>query len=179
MIGPLITAGAGLALLVVLAFVLFRQQHADDYLLRAALGATDADRLPPREVLNRIFDTADLDFISLEGSRALLRLLLDERRTLALHWLRQIRREALAILAHHRRAVRYQAALRPSNEARVLLHALTFFAIHFAVSVTVVLYGAFHTHAVIGQLFRFCDRLAILRNEMLAEVGLQQAPALN
>jgi hypothetical protein len=179
MIGPLIIAGLALALLALLALLLNRQRHSDDHLLPIAMGLSEADRLPPREVLTRIFDVADVDFVAAEGSKALMALLLDERRALALHWLRQIRREAFAILAHHRRSVRYQAALRPSQEARVLLHALSFFAIHCTVSVMVYLYGAFHAHALISQLFRFCDRLANLRNEMLAEVGMQQAPALN
>jgi hypothetical protein len=175
----MLIVSVGLVLLVLLIVVLRKGLGSDSHLLRTALGMDISDSLPPPEVLDRIFDPADLAFIASEHSPSLLRLIAEERQRLALSWLAQIKREALGTLARHRRVVRHLANLRPAVELRLALHAFSFYAVYFIVSALVRLYGAFETHAVIQQALRLCERLARLHSEMLADVAFEQEPALS
>jgi hypothetical protein len=109
-------------------------------------------RLPERGLLDRCLSPEDVEFVAVLNSPPLLRLLLHERRRLALAWLHQTRREAARLYRLHVRSVRHAAGLRPAAEVR-LVFAVGLFTVVYALMVgTVWLYGPFRTRAFLHSL---------------------------
>jgi len=105
--------------------------------------------LPPRALLARCFSAEDVAFIDKLQSRQLSKLLFQERRRLALEWLRQTRREAARVFRAHVRMVRHAADLRPGMECRLLWHAGSFFVVYQFLQLVVRLYGPVRAHAFV------------------------------
>src|SRR5579864_3725677 len=87
-------------------------------------------RLPKRALLDRCLSPEDVEFAAMLRSPALLRLLVHERRRLALAWLRQMRREAVRLFRLHVRTVRHASGLRPEAEAKLFAAVGLFLLVH-------------------------------------------------
>jgi len=109
-------------------------------------------RLPERGLLDRCLAPEDVEFVAFLNSPPLLRLLLHERRRLALAWLHQTRREAARLYRLHIRSVRHAAGLRPAAEARLISAVGLFTIIYVLIVGTVWLYGPFRTRAFLHSL---------------------------
>ena len=172
MVAALAAASAGILLLILMLALLRDQADSDSDALRAVLGQGDASPLPPHYVFDRIFNTADLDYIAAQGCAPLAALLANERRHLALLWLRTIKSEAFAILAAHRNAVRHHSDVRQWSELRLLLHVANFYCVYLAVYAFVKYRGAFRLHASVRSLRTLCEHLSQMRSLMIADAGL-------
>jgi hypothetical protein len=78
-----------------------------------------ADPLQPAELVLRIFSPKDREFIRLTHSPCLQRLYQEERRKVALHWVRQTSREVSTIMRHHRLNSRYSKNVNAAAEAKL------------------------------------------------------------
>jgi hypothetical protein len=172
MIAPLSAALAGILLLILMIALMRDGTDSDSEVLRAVLGQGDAGALPPHHIFDRIFNTADLDYVAALGCAPLAALLANERRHLALSWLRTIKREAFAILAAHRNAVRHHRDVRHWSEIRLLLHVANFYCVYLAVYALVKYRGAFRLHASVRSLRTLCEHLSQMRSLMIADAGL-------
>jgi len=172
MIVALLAASTGILLLALLIALLHQETENDSVVLREALGLETTGTLPPRDIFERIFNTADLDFIAAQGCRPLIDLIAADRRHLALAWLRTIKREAFAILAAHRKAVRHHQDLRQSSELRLAVHVAGFYCVYLVVYAFVGFRGAFRLRSSIGNLRRLCEYLARLRSLIVIDAGL-------
>ena len=105
--------------------------------------------LPSRALLAQCFSADDVDFVARLKSRQLSRLLFQERRRLAVEWLRQTQRQAVRVFRFHVSTVRHAADLRPGMEFRLLLHAGAFFVICQFLLVLVRLYGPLRAHVFV------------------------------
>ena len=124
-------------------------------------------RLPAHALLSRCLSVEDAEFAASLGSPALLRLLLRERRRLALEWLSQTRMEAGRLFRLHVRTVRHAADLRPARELTLLVQAGTFLGVYALLVLAVRLYGPFRTrgflqavHGLAGLLMGLGARIA-------------------
>lgn len=106
-------------------------------------------QLPPRGLLERCFSEEDVGFVTSLRSEAVLRLLLEERRRLALEWLRLTRREARRLLALHVRTVRFAADLRPATEFKLLAQAGAFLLTYEVLALLVRWYGPCRAQAYV------------------------------
>lgn len=82
------------------------------------------DARPPLELVVRIFSREDRDFISQMRSPRLQRIYKEERRQVALHWVRRTSREACRIMRAHRLNSRQSQDLEVATEASLLFQYL-------------------------------------------------------
>ena len=109
-------------------------------------------RLPPPGLLGRCLSAEDVAFAASVGSRPVLRLLMQERRRLALLWLRLTRQEARRLYELHGRAVRHAADLRPMTEAKLLVEMTLFLIVYEVLAGLVALYGPVRTRALVRSI---------------------------
>lgn len=83
-------------------------------------------KMPSPTLAKRIFALEDWDFVSRRTSPAVQRLFSEERKTLALSWLRNTRHTVGKLMDFHRRRVRGNAALNPLREVGLGLNYFFF-----------------------------------------------------
>ena len=119
----------------------------------------------------RCLSEEDARFIENLGSAGVFRLLLSERRRLALRWLRLTRREAARLFGLHVRTARYAPDLRPLTEAKLVLEFATFLMIYEVLAGLVRLYGPFRTHSYVGSIHGLAQLLSWLGGRIAASIG--------
>src|ERR1019366_9349183 len=75
--------------------------------------------LPPKFIGTKIFSEQDWNFICTHTSPSIQRTFLEERKALAISWLRQMRRNIGLLMKFYRTAVRDNVSLSPSLEFRL------------------------------------------------------------
>ena len=119
-------------------------------------------QLPPRDLLERCFSEDDVRFVAGLGAPEVLRLLLRERRRLALEWLRLTGREARRLLGLHVRTVRFAADLRPATEFQLLARAGAFLFTYELLMILVRWYGPLRAQAYVRSIQGLGSVLAAL-----------------
>jgi hypothetical protein len=119
-------------------------------------------RLPPSGLLARCLAVEDVEFATALRSPEVLRLLLRERRRLALGWLRQTRREAARLFRLHIRMARNAPDLRPAAELKLIFQLGVFFLLYQILASVVRLYGPFRTRTFVNSVQALADVLAHL-----------------
>ena len=109
-------------------------------------------QLPPTDLLGRCFSEEDVGFIASLASQPVLRLLFQERRRLALEWLRLTRREARRLIRLHVRTVRFAPDLRPATEFKLLAQAGAFLLTYEVLTVLVRWYGPVRARAYVRSI---------------------------
>jgi len=136
-------------------------------------------RLPRAEIIRRCFSANDLAFAAKLRSPAILRLLLRERRRLALEWLRLTRRIATRLFRLHVHSVRHAADLRPSAEAKLAAQVCVFLMACQLMSVMVRLYGPFRTQTFLRSVQSLANVLAALSGRMAETVSTAPASGVH
>ena len=103
--------------------------------------------MPPLAVLERCFSVDDIEFTAGLRAPEVLRLLLSERRRLALRWIHRSRHEVRRVLRLHLRAARQSAGLRPAAEFSVLFYAVSFAFVSRMLVTVVYFYGPLRTRS--------------------------------
>jgi hypothetical protein len=110
-------------LLVLLLFFLEmkKEESADEVRSRTGnqipYGRTET--ICPLEVTHSIFSQEDLEFVIHLGSPRLLRIFREERKGVALHWVRRTSHEIRMIMQEHARSARLSQNLKPAAEAKL------------------------------------------------------------
>ena len=155
-----------LGIAIVLLFLLWatgRRPSAPS--LRSAVVPEESEylvRLPASGLLKRCFAAEDVKYVASLGSRAVSRLLVQERRRLALEWLRLTRREARRLVGLHVRMVRSAPDLRPAAEFQLLVRAGAFLFVSEALKALVWFYGPFRAQAYVRSIQGLGSVLAAL-----------------
>jgi len=111
---------------------------------RGRLGSADA--LQSAELVLRIFSPKDREFIELRHSPRLQRLYQEERRKVALHWVRRTSREVSRIMRHHRLNARYSQNVNVAAETKLFGQYLE---LRFLCGVLVFLIQLLGPHALV------------------------------
>jgi hypothetical protein len=136
-------------------------------------------RLPKRALLDQCLSAEDVEFAATFASPALLRLLVGERRRLALAWLRETRREAARLFRLHVRTVRHSRGLRPASELK-LFSAVGLFLISYGVMVaSVCLYGPLRTRRFLESLRILADIVSRLGGRIAESASPALVPQMN
>jgi hypothetical protein len=77
--------------------------------------------LLPANLLNRIFDRRDLDYVSGQSSPDIRQLFLSQRRAISLMWVRRVRSEILNLMHFHRSHSRFHTNIGILAEMRLAL----------------------------------------------------------
>jgi hypothetical protein len=116
-------AFVGVAVFIIVLLLLSARHEKDEDLTtvtkrnRGRLGSADA--VQPAELVLRIFSPRDRELIRLTHSPRLQRLYQEERRKVALHWVRRTSREVSRIMRHHRLNARYSQNVNVAAEAKL------------------------------------------------------------
>jgi hypothetical protein len=97
------------------------------------------------KLVRRIFSTEDWDFISQMGSPRLRRIYGEERRRVALHWVRQTSRDLTQVMRTHRLASRRSPDLDAGAEARL---SLQYWELRCTCALLLLLLHLFGPHAL-------------------------------
>lgn len=115
------------AFLVVLLLLNTRNEKHEDIATAATRNRDrlrSADALQPSELVLRIFSPKDREFMRLTRSPRLERLYKEERRKVALHWVRRTSSEVSAIIRHHRLNSRYSQNVNVVAETKLFAQYL-------------------------------------------------------
>lgn len=114
----LFLAIGSLLLLSVGSFALRRQvEGGSDALLQARQAlSTLQGGLLPTELVARIFDRVDLDYVESQSSRELRDLFMEERKRVALLWVSRVRKQLMNLKRFHLGASRFYARLDVRTE---------------------------------------------------------------
>lgn len=165
--------------LLLLILLWTRSRRPGAVLVNSRLGqeaSQDLVQLPPGGLLSRCLSEEDIEFVTRLGSKAVLRLLLQERRRIALAWLQLTGREARRVLRLHVQTVRSAADLRPVTEFKLLAEAGAFLLIYELLTILVRWYGPFRAQAYVGCLRSLGGLLAGL-GSAITQLGLPAAAA--
>ena len=126
MIALLFYIGAAVCLFV-LMFALARPQRAPvegiahQFVEARSSLQTLQQGLLPADLLNRIFDRRDLDYIDGQAAPEIRRLFLSQRKAISLMWVRRVRSEILNLMHFHRSHSRFHTSISILTEMRLAL----------------------------------------------------------
>ncbi len=123
--------------------------------------------LPPRVLVERIFATQDWDFISRQTSPAIQRMFLQERRAIALAWLRQTRRQAARLVDFHVRVVRRNVNLRPAAEIGLAFRYVLFLLESEGLGLLIQVGGPFRSRKMVGYAVGVAQQLGYISGQVL------------
>jgi hypothetical protein len=131
------------------------------------LESESAVRLPPLGLLERCLSAEDVEFTAGLRSPRVLRLLLSERRRLALCWIHQTRHEVVRVVRLHRQAAGQSAGLRPASEFSVLFYAMLFVIFSQVMVTAVYFYGPLRTQSFLQTIRSLAHVLADLSGRIV------------
>lgn len=100
------------------------------------------------DLIDRIANEHDMIFVRSEGERKLMALFNNERRAIAILWLRRMRQQVKLLMIFHVKSARYSAKLGPVVEIKLASQFLVFLSIYCALFTLVWLRGPFRTRKV-------------------------------
>jgi len=133
---------------------------------RAALTTIHVE-LPPRALVERIFDPQDWQFVSMLTPPQVQGIFLRERKALALSWLRQTRKQTGMLMAFHRKAVRTNVDLSPAFELRLAYGYFLFLASYGVLCGLIWLWGPFCARGIVGYVVNISEQLSFLSGRAL------------
>jgi hypothetical protein len=126
--------------------------------------------LPPRALGERIFSEEDWNFISNCTAPGIQRIFLEERKALALSWLKQTRKRVGQIMTFHRIAVRQDVQLSPTLEVRLAVDYLLFVFSYNFLYALIWLRGPFFARGIISYVAGIADQLSYVSGQMLLDL---------
>jgi hypothetical protein len=133
------------AILLLLLLLWAGREEEPEPLPRGGMRNGPRETLHPRELVRRIFSREDREFVFQMKSARLRQVYEEERRRLALHWIRQTASEVRRILREHRLASRQSKDLDVSTEAGLFFQ---YVQLRFLCGLLVVLVRLFGPHAL-------------------------------
>ena len=126
--------------------------------------------LPPKFIGTKIFSEHDWNFIRTHTPPSIQRSFLEERKVLAIAWLKQVRGSVGLLMQFHRRAVRGNVSLSPSLEFRLAIDYLFFLLTFQVLSAMIQMRGPFYAGRFVNFPVSAADQLSYLSGHIL--VGL-------
>lgn len=155
----------GLALIVLLVFLLRRDPEADNV-------ASVADGYPvlsspsfgerQKQVLERVFGQEDWDFVRRKAPRQVQEKFLRERRGIALFWIAQVRDQAKTAMRLHLTRVRGSDEVQPFGELTLAMHYLAFRAACGFIAAVLWIIGPMALRSMVAQVVNLSDNLRAL-----------------
>ena len=171
MIQLILFLSIGAALLLSLVFFLRpqRTEGSATALVRArqALAALQGGLLPA-EMVARVFDRKDFEFVESQGSAGVRRLFLDERSRVARQWVCSVRAELKRLRAFHAGSARHYAQLNPLTELSLFLTFSRLLWACWMLEVFVRLRGPYAAPRIVGATAARAARVCSVSQESLS-----------
>lgn len=169
MISTLFSIAIGVLLLGFLAYWAFRGSSSVP-----APGSSPTDtskalrlELPPADLIERVLDPRDLAFVRKESPAETVRLFEQERRALAISWLRHTRRQVGRLMSYHVGAVRQNVNLRPALEIQLGLHYVRFLVVYGLILGLSYIRGPFQIRLMMGYVVGVTAQLRGVSDKLL------------
>lgn len=119
------------------------------------------------DLIARIFNPEDSDFVTRESSRQIARSFRRERSALALQWLLGVRRHVSLLMGTHRRAARSNPSLKPSGELRLGFEFLLFQVTSGILYFVIWLIGPLHAATLVGYSLKWAGQLQKMTEDIM------------
>ena len=178
MTGTLLFLATGLLLMVLVVFLLQRPKISTGEASGTFRNDESLDSLQTQhfwqQLAARIFGSQDWDYVVKQGSPRLQGLFLQQRKALALSWLRTTRASATRLIRVHRATVRSSSRLEPLVELQIAVDYLLFVVLCHCLVLAIMLRGPVDLNRLITYVDGLSDRLSssilrILPLELAAE----------
>jgi len=124
--------------------------------------------------IRRIFAAEDMEFISKTGPTSVQLLLREERKALALFWLRQTQKQLAHLMDVHLRLASYTYQPSPKLELKLAGRYLSFLVISNFVLLLVWLRGPFETVRIVGYTLRMAGSFCTVFSLRLEDINSVQ-----
>jgi len=124
--------------------------------------------LLPADMVARVFDRADLDYVESQGSPELQRLFLDERKRVALLWVSRVREQLVSLREFHAGSARFYAQLNPLTELSLLFDFSRLLLACRMLQVFVFLRGPYAAPRIVGATAATAAKVCNVSQESLA-----------
>jgi len=124
--------------------------------------------LLPAEMVARVFDRTDLDYVELHGSSEVRRLFLEERTRVALLWISRVREQLQSLREFHAGAARHYAGLNPLTELSLLMDFTRLMLACRILQAFVYLRGPYTAPRIVGATAATAARVCSVSQESLA-----------
>lgn len=131
--------------------------------------------LPPRTLVERIFAPEDWEFVSRQTPPQIQRMFLQERRAIALSWLRLTRRQAASLVDSHLRVVRQNVNLRPAVEIRLAFRYVLFLLESEVLGVLIWLGGPFYSRKMVGYAVSMAHQLSYISGQRQESIEARES----
>jgi hypothetical protein len=174
----------GLGLLVLLSFALLRRPARAEGGSEALLDARQAlnslrHELLPSDVVQRVFATDDLEYVTRSTPESVQRLFFDERRKVALVWLRQVRKGVASLKAFHLGQARHYAQLELGTEFRLAVSFAIMLLACRALQVALYFGGPYAAPQILGRTVGVAGRICQISEQSLAFLDSDRVSALS
>ena len=172
MIPALFSVVAGVLLLGILIYWAFRRPWSVPESESSPADTSKALRLelPPADLIERVLDPRDLAFVRKESPAETVRLFEQERRALAISWLRHTRRQVACLMSYHVDAVRQNINLQPALEIKLGLHYVRFLVVCQLILGLSYVRGPFEIRPIMGYVVGVTTRLRGVSDKLLGAV---------
>jgi hypothetical protein len=159
-------------LLIVLLLRLFSRDRTGDRVSIELLDNTEEvgsfyPRLPRRELTHRLFGSDDWVFVLSQKSDRTKRIFLQERKSLALAWMKAVRRSTKELMNHHRMMSRTSSELETFVELEVVANYFLFQILWQFVVLAIWLHGPTGLSGLISRVDASCERFSAAIKELL------------
>ena len=164
--------------LLILALLLYWFRRSSDHAItrvefldaESALTSLQWQILPSGSV-GRIFASEDCDFISSQTTRDIQRLFQQERKALAISWLRQTRKQIARLMDLHLKLASYTDDPGPAVEFKLATHYLSFIVVCRLLLVLLWIRGPFRVQKVVGYTTHVAHSLCTVFSSRLVNIN--------
>lgn len=144
---------------------------------RQALRTLQAGLLP-LELVNRVFAEQDWEYVRSETPKSIHELFLDERKGIALLWLKQVRTQIRSLQRFHRGAARHYARLNPRTEVELALSFAALMGACKALQILVYVAGPYAAPRMVGLVANVANRACRTSEQSLGFLDAARLGAL-
>ncbi|MFI5059272.1 MAG: hypothetical protein ACHQLQ_13930 [Candidatus Acidiferrales bacterium] len=167
MIGFSVFVAAAFLLILLLFFLGMEEKSADEARARPGdqIRHGRPETICPREVTHSIFSQDDFQFILRLGSPRLLRIYREERKGVALHWVRRASHEIRMIMQEHARSARLSQNLNAAGEAKLLFQYIILRLICALLMIFIRFMSPPALHGIAAYLSKISDQIGHAQHE--------------
>jgi hypothetical protein len=121
--------------------------------------------------VHRIFDPNDLEFMARQSPPEIQRLFQQERKAVAISWLRHTRKQVARLVDLHLRLASYTYEPSAASEFRLEMKYLSFSLVCHLLIILVRLRGPFHARKMVGYTIGSVDRFCAVLNGRLDNIN--------
>jgi hypothetical protein len=136
---------------------------------RRALTSLETGLLP-LDIVGRIFAKADREYVRSQGLDAAYGVFLEERRRIALAWVRQVRQRVMTLWHFHNHAMRHSPDLKFGSEARLAWNFVVLLLACQTLELLIYGVGPFTAPSMVGSASRAAARICGTLRDTVAAV---------